>query len=125
MPEKRAEQDVAVMLKFQSPVADYEMTMRDRILRPIANPTTGPFTVTLPWVADAMGYFYSIIARDADGTNTITIQDRGDSECWGGNIVLNGPCDRVLMYSDGLSWCEACESLGYAGTTPAPTTAAP
>ncbi len=125
MPEKRPKQDVTVMQKFQSPIVNYAMTMRDRILRPIADPTTGPITITLPPVSDAMGYFYGIIARDADGTNTITIQDRDDSECWEGDITLNGPCDRALLYSDGLAWWQCCEALGFAGTTPAPTTAAP
>jgi len=125
MPEKRHYQDVTVMQKFQSPIADYMMTMRDRILRPVANPVTGPIVITLPPVSDAMGYFYSIIARDADGTNTITIQDRDDSECWEGDITLNGPCDRILLYSDGIAWWQCCEGLGYVGTTVPPTTSAP
>jgi len=76
-------------------------------------------------VAEAKGRFYSIIARDADGTNTITIQDKDDSECWEADIVLNGKCDSELLYSDGLAWIRvASVTRGVGTTTIAPTTLA-
>ena len=118
--------------KYIDPAATVQMTTRDYVVRPSA--ATAAIIVTLPPVADAKGRFYSIIVRNASVVNTVTIADKDDSECWPGDIVLNGKCDRLLMYSDGLSW----HSLGSApggwpgvsttyppGTTVAPTTAAP
>lgn len=88
--------------KYHDPGVSYAMTTRDYTLRP--RTLHAPIVITLPPVAEATGRFYSIIARQADPVNTITIQDRDDSECWLADIVLNGPCDRVLLYSDGLAW---------------------
>ena len=93
-----------VVDKFVNPVADYQMSTFDYVVRPQANPSSGAFTVTLPSVAEAKGRMYSIIAVDADAVNTITIADKDDSEYWTGDIVLNGPADRALMYSDGRAW---------------------
>lgn len=120
-----------VVDKYHNPNADYEMTTRDYVLRPSADPTSGPITITLPSVAEAKGRWYSIICRDADGTNTVTIQDADDSECWHNDIVFNGKCDRCLFYSDGLAWYPGCTG-GFPqagttyppGTTCVPTTAA-
>ena len=122
-----------VVDKYHDPNADYEMTTRDYVLRPSADGDSGPIDITLPPVAEAKGRFYSIVVRNADAINTITIQDRDDSECWPGDIVLNGKCDRLLMYSDGLCWHAAAnpgEWPGLAttappGTTPTPTTVVP
>ena len=115
--------------KFHDPVATYQMTTRDYVMRPAA---AAAMIITLPPVAEAKGSFYSIVARSASAIRTITITDKNDSECWLGDIVMNGKCDRILLYSDGLCWI----ALGNAGdwpglsTTPipgteAPTTAAP
>lgn len=121
-----------VVDKYINPAVNTQMTTRDYVVRPSADGDSGPITLTLPPVAEAKGRFYSIIARNADAVNTITITDKSDSECWGGDIVMNGKCDRVLMYSDGLSWLSLC-SLGSwpgllttapPGTTSSPTTAA-
>jgi hypothetical protein len=90
--------------KYHAPNADYEMNTRDFQLRPSADAVSGPITITLPPVAEARGRFYSIVVREADAVNTVTITDRGDSECWLGNIVLNSKCDRLLMYSDEMIW---------------------
>ena len=121
-----------VVDKFVNPVANYQMTTRDYVVRPSANPDTGAITITLPAVACAVGRFYSIICRDADAHNTVTVADNDDSECWHGDIVLNSVCDRLLMYSDGLAW-HVCSMLPGAwpgattvppgATTLAPTTA--
>lgn len=124
MPEKRPFQDHTVMDKFVAPVADYQMVVGDRVVRPSASPATGAITITLPPVDDAAGYFYSIVARDADGTNTITIQDLDESECWKGDITLNGVCDAALLFSDGLKWHRVTVDTTFAGTTFGPTTLA-
>lgn len=91
-----------VVDKYTDPLASYQMTTRDYVVRPDA--TAGAMTLTLPPVAEAKGRFYSIVSRFASAQNTITITDKSDSECWIGDIVLNGKCDRVLLYSDGLTW---------------------
>lgn len=119
--------------KFVDPTVNYQMVTYDYIVRPSADGDTGPIILTLPPVAEAKGRFYSIIVRNADAVNTITIADKDDSECWGGDIEMDGKCDRMLLYSDGLSW-HAIGTLGNwpgvvttapPGTTPAPTSAAP
>lgn len=115
-----------VVDKYVNPIIDYQMTTRDYVVRPSAVQGGGAITLTLPPVAEAKGRFYSIIARDADGTNTITIADKDDSECWEADIVLNGKCDSELLYSDGLAWIRcAIVTRGVGVTTAAPTTAAP
>lgn len=129
LEDRGAQHDKVVVDKYHDPIANYQMATYDYIMRPIANRTTGPITLTLPPVAEAKGRFYSIIARSADTTNTITIEDNNDdSECWPGNITFNGKCDRSLMYSDGLAWhalLELTPSDTEAPSTSAPTTAAP
>jgi hypothetical protein len=110
--------------KFIDPAADVEMTTRDYVVRPSASPASGAITITLPPVAEAKGRFYSILALDADGTNTITIQDRDDSEYWT-DITQNGPGDGNLLYSDGRHWWNLGALTSGAGTTAAPTTLAP
>ena len=124
-----------VVDKYIDPGANVTMTTRDYVVRPSADGDSGPIIVTLPPVAEAKGRWYSIIARDADPVNTITVEDNNDdSECWPGDIALNGKCDRVLAYSDGLAWfCLPLQPGGWPGaattappgTTAPPTTAAP
>jgi len=139
LEDRGAQQDKIPVDKYHDPNADYEMTTRDYVLRPSADGDSGPITITLPPVAEAKGRFYSIIARNADAVNTITITDNpgaggavGDSECWFGDIVMNGKCDRGFFYSDGLAWLAAAgggwpgaSTTAPPGTTPTPTTAAP
>jgi hypothetical protein len=132
LEDRFAQHDKVVVDKYANPNADYEMTTRDYVLRPSADVLSGAITITLPAVAEAKGRIYSIIARNADAVNTITVQDRDDSECWLGDVTLNGKCDRLLLYSDGLSWYPLAMFgwPGFAttappGTTEAPTTAAP
>ena len=122
--------------KFVNPIADYQMRTWDQVIRPAADQHTGPIVITLPPVAEAKGRWYSIVCRNADPVNTVTIADRDDSECWLGDIAMNGKCDRLLCYSDGLCWLSAFSTSwpGARTTTPpgtltpstvAPTTAAP
>jgi len=124
------EQDVVVD-NYHAPNADYEMSVRDYVLRPSADGGSGPITVSLPPVAQARGKFYSVIVRNADAVNTITLQDLDDSECWPGDLVWDGKCDGGLFYSDGLCWLflgtlyspGPLATTAPPGTTAAPTTA--
>jgi len=133
LEDRFAQHDKVIVDKFHDPEDDYQMTTRDYVVRPAADTGSGPITITLPPVAEAKGRWYSIIARNADAVNTITIADKNDSECWVADIVLNGKCDRLLLYSDGLAWHpvgNVGEWPGVAttdapGTSSAPTTAAP
>ena len=125
MREDRFKHHDQGMDKYVAPNADYQMTVRDYVLRPSADPVSGAITITLPPVAEARGRFYSIIARDADGTNTITIEDMDDSECWPGDLTMNGKCDRSFFYSDGFAWLAASDLSTYSDTTVAPTSVAP
>ena len=101
LEDRGAQHDKEVVDKFIDPGVSVEMTTRDYVVRPSA--ATAPVVLVLPPVAEANGRFYSIVVRDADQANTITVTDRDDSECWA-DIVLNSKCDRLLMYSDGLFW---------------------
>ena len=121
LEDRFAEHDKVVVDKFHDPQAYYEMTTRDYVMRPSADNDSGAVIIVLPPVSDAKGRWYSIIARNADPVNTITITDRDDSECWIGDIVMNGKCDRLLAYSDGLAWIP----VGPVGTWPGALTTAP
>jgi len=132
LEDRFAQHDKEVVDKFHNPNADYAMNVWDYVLRPSADADSGPITITLPPVAEAKGRIYTIIARNADAVNTITIEDRqDDSECWLGDLVMNGKCDRFVGYSDGLAWHPFWQGgwPGFATTSPpgtlAPTTAAP
>jgi hypothetical protein len=120
LEDKFAQHDKVIVDKYATPRADYAMRTYDYVLRPEAFPATGAFTIYLPPVSLAKGRFYSIIARRCDAVNTITIADLDDSECWPGDITLNGKCDRALLYSDGLSW-HVLSVLTFSDTA-APTT---
>lgn len=104
LEDRSSEHQREVVDKYHDPQASYQMTTRDYVMRPEAFAFTGPIVITLPPVADAKGRFYSILARRGDVFNTITITDKNDSECWIADITLNNKCDRVLLYSDGLTW---------------------
>lgn len=123
--EKTHGEQRTVVDKYTAPIADYTMTVRDYIMRPSADGATGPFTITLPPVVDAMGKWYSMVCRNADPVNFITVNDNNnDSECWAGNQVYNGKCDECLYYSDGMKWWSFC-TLTYVGTSTPPTTSSP
>ena len=131
LEDRGAQHDKVPVDKYHDPSADYVMTTRDYVMRPSAiGPAVGgngPITITLPPVSEAKGRFYSIICRNADAVNTVTIEDNNnDSECWPGDLVMNGKCDRAFLYSDGLAWLTA--SIGVPGTSttiPPGTTASP
>ena len=105
LEDKFAQHDKIVVDKFNDPRGSYTMNVRDYVLRPHANEDTGPIIITLPPVAMAKGRFYSILVREADDTNTVTITDNNsDSECWDGDVICYDGCSPSLWYSDGLYW---------------------
>ena len=108
LEDRGAQHDKEVVDKFIDPAASVEMTTRDYVVRPSA--LTAPMVLVLPPVAEAKGRFYSILARAASAINTITITHKDDSECWL-DIVFNGKCDSVLLYSDGLKWYQLAQIL--------------
>ena len=121
-----------VVDKYIDPNAAVQMSTRDYVVRPSADAISGAIILILPPVAEAKGRFYSILCRNADPANTVTITHFNDSECWANDIVMNSKCDRLLCYSDGLAWFPAF-SGGFPqagttyppGTTQAPTSLAP
>lgn len=115
-----------VVDKYIDPNANIEMANFDYVVRPSADGVSGAIVITLPPVAEAKGRWYAILCRNADPTNTVTIQDRDDSECWANDIVMNGKCDRLLLYSDGLAWYPGFTgTFPQAGTTYPPGTTQP
>lgn len=115
-----------VVDKYVDPNATIQMSTRDYVVRPSADALSGAIVLTLPPVAEAKGRFYSIICRNADPANTVTITDNDDSECWPNDIVMNGKCDRLLLYSDGLAWMPAFTGgFPQASTTYPPGTTQP
>jgi len=126
LEDRGAQHDKVIVDKYVNPNVSYQMTTRDYVVRPSADGDSGAIILILPPVAEAKGRWYSIICRNADAVNTITVSDKNDSECWSGDVVLNGKCDKLLCYSDGLAWFVAQSVTTYLGTTAAPlTTAAP
>lgn len=133
LEDRGAQHDKVVVDKFIDPAATVAMTTRDYVVRPFADGDSGPIFVILPPVAEAKGRFYSILVLKADPINTVTVMDRDDSECWLADIVLNGKCDRLLMYSDGRCWHPLANPGEWPGlnttvppgTTGSPTTVSP
>lgn len=122
LEDRGTQHDKEVVDKYINPAVAAIMNVWDYVVRPEADGDSGPWLLTLPPVAEAKGRWYSIICRNADAVNTITIQDNNnDSECWIGDIVLNGKCDRALLYSDGLAWT----AMGNPGDWPGISTTAP
>lgn len=103
MLERYFTQHSSVVNKYVELTSSYQMTSMDYVVRPSATSASGPITLTLPSVTESAGRFYSILARAADVTNTITITDKGDSENWT-NVVLNAADAHKLLYSDGMFW---------------------
>ena len=101
LEDRGAQHDKEIVDKFIDPAASVEMTTRDYVVRPSA--LTANMIIVLPPVSEAKGRFYSIVVRACTQPFTITVSDKDDSECWA-DIILNGKCDRLLMYSDGLIW---------------------
>ena len=105
LDDRSAQHDKIIVDKYQDPRGSYTMNVYDYVLRPYANNDTGPIIITLPPVSMAKGRFYSILVREADGVNSVTIVDNNsDSECWNDDPVFYEGCAATLWYSDGLYW---------------------
>jgi len=104
LEDRFAQHDKVTVDKFHDPVGSYQMSTRDYVVRPHATAVTGPIIITLPPVAEAKGRFYSILVREADIVNSVTITHRNDSECWTDDVVYYEGCAPTLWYSDGLYW---------------------
>ena len=132
LEDRGAQQDKEIVDKYINPNAAFQMRTYDYVVRRSADGDSGPIIILLPPVAEAKGRFYSIVVRNADAVNTVTIADKDDSECWLGDMVFDGKCDKILMYSDGLAWLAlgpqtdwpGISTTAPPGTTPSPTTAA-
>lgn len=93
-----------VVDKFTDPIADYEMSNFDYVLRPMPGAAGDKnITITLPPVSECTGRWYSIMVRGVSG-GTVVVENRDDSEAWVGDITLDSTGDRLLLFSDGLSW---------------------
>ncbi|RLF65656.1 MAG: hypothetical protein DRN30_03605, partial [Thermoplasmata archaeon] len=112
LEDRAAQHDKQVVDKFHDPTASYQMTTRDYVVRPAADGDSGAIVITLPPVAEAKGRLYSIRAKTADATNTVTIADKDDSEGWGGDLIFVADGDSVLVYSDGLKWTQIFGGFG-------------
>jgi hypothetical protein len=120
--EKFFSEQADVPQKEQHFTAAGQINVRCGRIRLSATPASGPYEVVLPPVAQAQGRFYSVVCRNADAVNAITLTHDDDSECWPGDITFNGKCDRALLYSDGQIWLIA-STLTFTGTTEPPTSA--
>lgn len=123
-PKRSLHEGQLVRDKYEVVTADITLDRYDQVVRVSASPTTGAITITLAPVNECAGRFVAILARDADGTNDVTIQDQDESEDWA-DITLDGATDGVVLYSDGMKWWVPVSDVGHSGTTVAPTTAAP
>jgi hypothetical protein len=121
--EKTASEMQSVPQKEVHFAAAGQIPVRCERVRLEATPVTGPYTVLLPKVTEAQGRRYFVVCRNADAFNTITIADDDDSECWEGDVVFNGKCDRAIFESDGQCWFRCCDTLTFTGTTEPPTSA--
>ena len=122
MLEKKTYEQHEVVDKIRHVNATLTLNPADMCVRVSADETSGAIVVTLCNVSVMRGLFVSIVCRDADGTNTVTIQDDDESEYWAGDITMNGPGDSVLLYSDGYMWHQCCAVTTGAGTSEPPTT---
>ena len=120
--EKRASEQRDVPQKEQHFTAAGQINVRCGRVRFSADAASGAYTVTLPAVSEAQGGFYSVVCRNADAVNAVTLTHDNDSECWPGNITFNGKCDAALLYSDGQKW-HVSSVLTFTGTTAPPTSA--
>ena len=96
--------EIPVSKKYVELSSSTQLTVRDQVVRATADATTGPITLTLPPVVDAMGKRFFILARTADVDNTVKITHKGDSELWEGDYTLSANGAKKVLESDGLKW---------------------
>lgn len=99
MLEKRFIEQDTVIDKIAFATDDYEMSVRDYVVR--ADSTDGGFSITLPAVGDAAGRIYTIHFSTDSGD--VTIKDQDESEDWS-DLTMTAEDDGVVLYSDGRKW---------------------
>ena len=109
--ERLGAQHMASVDKYAEPTtAAHQMTTRDYVVRVDAVDLASAVVVTLPPVSLAKGRYYTVMAKDATNTYTVTVQDfqsdggLGDSESWQANVVFNEAGRGAVFYSDGQHW---------------------
>ena len=105
MPDKqlRHHRD-AVINRVLYPEATTQLTVRDQTVRAsTVSGGAGAFTITLPSVGEAKGLLFSLFMVARNGSEDITIADKGDDTGLS-DIVLNAADERCLLYSDGFHW---------------------
>ncbi len=108
--ERKGAEQIPVVDKVAHPVADYQMTVRDLVVR--ADATAGAMTVTLPSVTEAKGLLFSIMAAVATPVLTVTVTDKSDSEGFGGDYTFVFDGNSGLFYSDGRKWTALFGGVG-------------
>lgn len=93
-----------VINKVVYPEVTYAMSAEDQVVRAsTVNGGAGAFTITLPGVVAAKGRFYSVYMVARNGSEDITLQDKGDDSGLS-DVTLNLAADQILLYSDGFIW---------------------
>jgi len=119
--DKKPYESHEVVGKILHVAADVVLTPRDHVVRATANAVTTAIVLTLPPVGDCRGMWFAIVTRDAGNVNTVTIQDQDESENWPGDVVLDGPRESILLFSDGYSWHQCCQVGAVGSTSPSAT----
>lgn len=112
--ENKFAQHQEVVDKYVDPTEDYQMTTRDYVVR--VDASGGSVTVTLPPVAESKGRFYSVQAKVATPAKTVTVEDKDDSESWGGDYTFVANNQGGIFYSDGLKWTAIFGGFGVLST---------
>ena len=98
--ERKPYQSHLVGTKELEVTSSTTLTPKDQVV--LVDTSSAAVTVTLPSVAECRGLFFSI--RCSAYTSTGTIQDQDDSAAWAGDITFDAVGDKVLLYSDGMTW---------------------
>ena len=125
MLEDKDREQTEIVPKYRHVTAACQLTIYNHRVRFTANPASGAYEVVLPPVAEAAGMRYFLVARLADVVNAVTITHDDDSECWEGDITLDGACDRVILESDGMCWFQCCETLTFSSSASASPSCSP
>lgn len=96
----------SVLDKFAKKTDDATLEVYETLV--YADSSDGAFTITLPPVGESKGIIFSIIMT-ADGGD-VTIADQDDSVAWAADYTMTAVDDKVLLYSDGVSWWAIAET---------------
>ncbi len=89
-------------LDFVTVTTTYTAELEDHLI--IADATAGAFTITLPPVADAVGYCICFKAKSVAGGN-ITIDGNASETIDGATtLVLNTLYQKARLFCDGVVW---------------------